>query len=77
MSKTNTVVPRALSTRQAAEYLCLSEIVLRQGRCEGPREGHIPPPPYVRIGRKVIYLIDDLDRYLEAHRIEMAMTSQK
>ena len=65
-----TIVPRALDTRQAAEYLGVSSISLRQGRCDGPRQGRMLPPPYCKIGRKIVYLRDDLDRWLESHRIE-------
>ena len=34
----------------------------------GRRDGHVPPPPFVKVGRKVIYLRDDLDNYLESNR---------
>jgi hypothetical protein len=34
----------------------------------GKRDSRMPTPPYVRLGRKVIYLRDDLDRWLEAQR---------
>lgn len=71
MSKTLTITPRGLDTRQASEYLGVSEIALRMGRCDGPRHGRMQPPPFCKVGRKILYLRDDLDRWLEAHRVDM------
>jgi predicted DNA-binding transcriptional regulator AlpA len=65
------LAPRTLSEAEAAEYIGLSRSTLRQGRCDGRRENRIPPPPYLKIGRKVAYLRDDLDRWLETCRIAL------
>ncbi|HAR38571.1 MAG TPA: DNA-binding protein [Porphyromonadaceae bacterium] len=62
---------RGYSEEEAAYYLGLSRASLRQGRMEGRRENRLPPPPYVRLGRKILYLKDDLDRWLEENRHEM------
>lgn len=62
---------RGYSEEEAAHYLGLSRASLRQGRMEGRRENRLPPPPYVRLGRKILYLKDDLDRWLEENRHEM------
>ncbi len=62
---------RALSEIEAAEYTGLSRSTLRQGRMDGQREGRIPCPPHVKVGRKVLYLIEDLDGWLESHRVTM------
>jgi len=59
---------RGLSEAEAAKYLGLSRSTLRQGRMNGSRLCRVPPPPYAKLGRKIVYLRDDLDRYLEAHR---------
>lgn len=59
---------RGYSEEEAAHYLGISRISLRQGRMEGRRENRMPPPPFVRLGRKILYLKDDLDRWLENHR---------
>ncbi len=65
------IIPRALSECDAAIYLGISRISLRQGRCEGKRENRMPPPPYVRLGRrKIVYLRDDLDSWLEKYRVD-------
>lgn len=62
---------RGYSEEEAAHYLGISRASLRQGRMEGRRENRLPPPPYVRLGRKILYLKDDLDRWLEENRHEM------
>lgn len=55
----------ALSTRDAATYLGLSERYLANLRCPGAK---IDGPPFRRIGRRVVYLVDDLDAWLAAYR---------
>lgn len=65
---------RGLSEAEAAIYVGLSRSALRQGRMNRDRHGYIPPPPFVRLGRrKIIYLRDDLDRYLEQYRTASAV----
>jgi len=56
---------RALSEREAAAYSSLSRSFLRQKRMRGAQA---PRPPFCKIGRKVVYLRDDLDRFLEQSR---------
>lgn len=53
-----------LSTPEAADYIGMSEVWLRQGRCMG-KEGH---PPYVKMGRSIRYLRADLDAWLASRR---------
>lgn len=63
-SKQNTVVARALAEGDAAVYIGLSASFLRAarvGRCQGP--------PYLRAGRAVRYLREDLDAWLESRRV--------
>jgi hypothetical protein len=60
---------RAVDEEGAAVYTTVSISSLRKGRMEGQRVNHMPPPPYVRLGRRVVYLLDDLDRWLEANRV--------
>ena len=62
---------RGYSEEETAYYLGISRASLRQGRMEGRRENRLPPPPYVRLGRKILYLKDDLDRWLQENRHEM------
>lgn len=60
---------RGMSEEEAAAYTGLSRSSLRQGRMDGIRDNRLPPPPYVRLGRKIIYLRDDLDAWLERYRV--------
>ena len=61
-------VRAALNERQAATFLGLSESSLRKSRMNGTRANHMPPPPFVKLGRRIVYLQDDLREYLERHR---------
>lgn len=63
---------RGLSEAEAATYLGVSRSTLRHGRCEGFRDNRMPPPPFVRLGRKIVYLKDDLDSWLYNNRTELA-----
>jgi hypothetical protein len=66
MSKRTT--KRGLSETQAAHYLGVARSTLRQARTSTEVDGRFPSPPFIRAGRKIIYLVDDLDCWLEAHR---------
>ncbi len=61
---------RGLSEAEAAIYIGMSRSFLRQARMDGKRRNRTPGPPFTKIGRKVIYLKDDLDGWLEEHRHE-------
>ena len=61
---------RGLSEAEAAQYIGMSRSFLRQARMHGTRKNRTPGPPFTKIGRKVLYLKDDLDAWLEAHRRE-------
>ena len=62
------VLRRGLSEAEAADYIGMSRSFLRQSRMDGKRANRTPGPPFTKIGRKVLYLKDDLDTWLEAHR---------
>lgn len=64
------VVKRALSDPEAAEYIGMSVSFLKQSRSNGNREHRTPAPPFVKVGRAVRYLTDDLDAWLESYRQE-------
>lgn len=57
----------SLNESEAANYLGISVSALRKSRMNGPRANHLPPPPYVKLGRRVIYRTADLVRFLEAN----------
>jgi len=61
---------RGLSEAEAAEYIGMSRSFLRHARMDGERFNRPPGPPFTKIGRKILYLKDDLDRWLEEHRHE-------
>ncbi len=68
MSRTE-FLPQALSETEAARYVGMSRSFLRKARMEGTRDHHTPAPPFLRIGRKILYLRDDLDQWLRQHRV--------
>jgi predicted DNA-binding transcriptional regulator AlpA len=59
------IIKRAYSDREAAIYLGMSVSFLRQDRLNGHREGRTPGPRWIKIGRSVRYLREDLDDWLE------------
>jgi len=61
---------RLLTETQAAPYIGMSRSFLRQSRMNGKRENRTPGPPFLKIGRKVLYLAEDLDAWLLEHRRE-------
>lgn len=64
-------IKRGLSEQEAAIYLGVSRSSLRHGRCDGARDNRMPPPPFVRLGRKIVYLHDDLDLWLLRNRRDL------
>ena len=59
---------RLLTETQAAPYIGMSRSFLRQARMNGKRQNRTAGPPFLKIGRKVLYLADDLDDWLLEHR---------
>jgi len=55
---------KTFDSKQAAHYLCVSEISIRNSRITGLLGG-IKAPSFRKIGRKVIYLKSDLDCWLD------------
>lgn len=66
---------RSLTEEAAADYIGMSSSFLRQSRYAGNRETHTPGPQYLKIGRTVRYLVDDLDEWLETHRCSPGTTA--
>lgn len=60
--------PCALTEEDAARYIAMSRSFLRQARMDGDRDNRTPGPRFIRIGRAVRYLRDDLDAWLEHFR---------
>jgi predicted DNA-binding transcriptional regulator AlpA len=57
---------RAFSEIEASKYISMSRSFLRQARMEGNRENRTPAPPFIKIGRSVRYLREDLDNWLDS-----------
>ena len=60
---------RAYNDRQAADYIGMSESYLRISRMDGDRANRTPGPNFIKIGKAVRYLKEDLDAWLESHRV--------
>jgi predicted DNA-binding transcriptional regulator AlpA len=61
---------KALTEKEAAEYINMSQSFLRQDRLNGIRASRTPGPVFTKIGRTVRYLKEDLDTWLAQHRVE-------
>jgi len=59
---------RVLTEREAASYISMSRSFLRQSRLKVPRQNMSPGPTFVKLGRSVRYLIEDLDAWLMKYR---------
>lgn len=56
---------RVFTEIETADYIGMSRSFLRQSRMEGHRDNRTPAPPFIKIGRSVRYLKDDLDSWLD------------
>lgn len=61
-SEVSAFLRRKLRTREAATYTGLAKSTLEKLRVSGGGA------PYIRIGRAILYDLDDLDAWLAAHR---------
>lgn len=61
---THDIPRRALTDRETSAYIGMSTSWLRQSRVTGNPDA----PPFVKIGRAVRYLRNDLDAWLEKRR---------
>jgi predicted DNA-binding transcriptional regulator AlpA len=59
------ITKRALSELEAARYIGMSRSYLAQSRMEGLRDSRTQAPPFIKIGRSVRYLREDLDSWLD------------
>lgn len=60
--------PRAINEEEAARFLGISRSALRKGRMVGRRDAQMSSPPFVKMGRRVLYLVDDLENWLRKFR---------
>lgn len=55
------IEPRALTEKQTSDYTNFSRSYFRQDRMNGRRKGRTPGAPFLKNGRAIRYLKDDLD----------------
>lgn len=60
---------RGLNEKQAAQYIGFSSQYLRASRLKN-RKTPSDAPPFIKIGGRVVYLRDELDKWLESYRTE-------
>lgn len=67
----NQIQRKAYTELEAAEYIGMSRSYLAQARMNGNGENRTNAPPFIKIGRSVRYLVEDLDKWLDKfHRLE-------
>ena len=64
--KRDEITKRVLSEIETSQYIGMSRSFLRQARMEGNRDNRTPAPPFIKIGRSVRYLKEDLDQWLDS-----------
>jgi predicted DNA-binding transcriptional regulator AlpA len=62
---TQLIDKRAYTEQETASYIGMSRSFLRQARMDGNRKGRTIAPPFIKIGRAVRYLKEDLDAWLD------------
>ncbi|HIF0138867.1 TPA: DNA-binding protein [Legionella anisa] len=53
---------------EAANYICMSRSFLSQDRVNGALKNRTPGPKFIKIGRSIRYLKEDLDMWLNQQR---------
>jgi predicted DNA-binding transcriptional regulator AlpA len=65
LEQSNELKPQQIiNEADTARYIGMSRVWLRQSRMR--KTG----PEYIRIGRAIRYVVPELDRFLEAHRVK-------
>lgn len=64
------VIRQTLTESEAARYLGVSRSTLRHGRCYGSAGPRMRTPAYIKVGRKVLYQLADLDSWLNKSRVD-------
>ncbi|MBN5930129.1 DNA-binding protein [Legionella pneumophila] len=59
---------RVFKEVEAANYICMSRSFLSQDRVNGALKNRTPGPKFIKIGRSIRYLKEDLDIWLEQKR---------
>lgn len=61
------VSKRAYTEQETSLYIGMSRSFLRQARMEGHRNNRTKAPKFIKVGRSVRYLKEDLDQWLDGH----------
>lgn len=59
---------RVFKEVEAANYICMSRSFLSQDRVNGTLKNRTPGPKFIKIGRSIRYLKEDLDVWLDHQR---------
>lgn len=65
----NTENSHVLNSTDAARYIGMSPSYLSMDRCDGHVGNRTPGPPFIKVGRRVLYRVADLDGWLDSHRV--------
>ncbi len=60
---------KRMNSQEAAKYLGISDSALRQSRTENAKHLGLIPPPYYKLGRRVMYDSSELDAWLSNYRV--------
>jgi len=67
---------RALNEKAAAQYIGMSVSFLRKDRMNGLLLSRTPGPRWGKVGRRVVYLREDLDHWLD-NNIKFSVSEPK
>lgn len=68
---------RAFNEKAAASYIGMSVSFLQKDRMNGKINNRTPGPRYAKLGKRVVYLREDLDTWLQSHVIGQAQSMLK
>lgn len=71
------ITKRYLTEKEAAIYIGMSRSYLRQGRMHKTRLEPTLCPPYIRLGRTIRYVQQDLDQWILRHRVANSIEPSK
>jgi len=61
------IEPRGLSEKLAAQYVGVSVSFLQKDRMNGVLPNRTRGPEFIKVGKRVLYLREDLDKWLDGH----------
>lgn len=61
---------KTLNEKEASIYIGMSVSFLQKDRMNGALPGRELGPRYAKLGKRVVYLREDLDAWLEEHLVE-------